>query len=144
MSDTATLALPIGLKVKLAPLLRLQSSDNAGERANASAAASRLLKNHGLDWHDLTERLLAEPQAAAPEPPPAHDAPSWKRSSGAIDLPRGQLTALLDVVEARSPFLPIKSVGFISSLRSRSYRPTVRLSEKQWAWLQDLLEATGM
>jgi hypothetical protein len=141
MSNTATRALPIGLKVKLAALLRLQSSDNAGERANASAAIGRLLKQHGLDWHDLTDMLLA---AAAPEPPPAHDAARWKRSSGAIDLPRGQLIALLDAVEARSPFLPIKSAGFISSLRSRSYRPTVHLSEKQWTWLQDLLEATGV
>ena len=79
MHDTATRALPTGLKVKLAPLLRLQSSDNAGERANASAAIGRLLKNHGLDWHDLTDG-----------------------------------------------------------------RPIARLSEKQWKWLQDLIEETGM
>ena len=65
MSDTATRALPTGLKVKLAPLLRLQSSDNAGERANASAVIGRLLKNNGLDWHDLTEALLAEPAPTA-------------------------------------------------------------------------------
>ena len=67
MSDTSPRALPTELKVKLAPLLRLQSSDNAGERANASAAVGRLLKNHGLDWHDLTDVLLAEP---VPRPPP--------------------------------------------------------------------------
>jgi hypothetical protein len=134
--------LPPELKAKIAPLLRLQASDNDGERANASAAIGRLLKNHKLDWHDLAEALLAEPQAAAPEPAPG--ATTWKRAAGTIDLPRGELIALLEVVEARSPFLPIKSAGFISSLRSRSYRPTVHLSEKQWAWLQDLLEATGV
>jgi hypothetical protein len=139
---SASARLSSQLKAKLGPLLRLQSSDNDGERANASAAVGRLLKNHGLDWHDLTEVLLAEPRPASE--PPAPQATTWKRSSGAIDLPRGQLIALLDVVEARSPFLPIKSAGFISSLRSRSYRPTVHLSEKRWAWLQDLLEATGV
>jgi hypothetical protein len=133
-------ALPTGLKAKLAPLLRLQASDNDGERANASAAIGRLLKNNGLDWHDLTEMLLAEPQAAASA---SSNNTSWKRSAGAIDLPRADLIALLDIVETKSPFLAIKSADFISSLRSRSYRPTVHLSEKQWVWLQDLLEATG-
>jgi hypothetical protein len=136
--------LPPELRTKLAPLLRLQSSDNDGERANASAAIGRLLKNHGLDWHDLTEVLLAEPQSVAPEPSPAQDVTTWKRSAGAMEMPRGQLIVLLDIVEARSPFLPIKSAGFISSLRSRSFRPTVHLSEKQWRWLQDLLETTGV
>jgi hypothetical protein len=130
------------LKRKIEPLLRMQASDNDNERANASAAIGRLLKNDGADWHDLTDALLAEPQAAAPEPQPG--ATTWNRSSGPIDLPRGELINLLDIVEARTPFLPIKAAEFISSLRSRSFRPIVHLSEKQWAWLQDLLEATGV
>jgi hypothetical protein len=143
MNDATARALPTGLKAKLAPLLRLQASDNDGERANASAAIGRLLKTHGLDWHDLTEVLLAEPKTTAPDPQPAPDATSsWKRSAGAIDLPRSQLIALLAIVEERSPFLPLKSASFVSSLRSRAWQPTVHLSEKQWAWLQDLLQAT--
>jgi hypothetical protein len=138
--------LPPELKAKLAPLLRLQASDNAGERANASAAIGRLLKNNGLDWHDLTELLLAEPQAAtSPELQPTPGArTTWKRSVGAIDLSRQQLIDLLDLVEAKSPFLPTKSAGFVSSLRDRAWQPQVHLSEKQWSWLQDLLEATGL
>src|SRR5262245_54340049 len=101
MSDTATRALPTGFKVKLAPLLRLQSSDNAGERANASAGIGRLLKSNGLDWHDLTEALLAEP---APRPPPPQPPPprpprgtTWKRTDGPAELPRDQLLALIDL-----------------------------------------------
>jgi hypothetical protein len=140
-------ALPAELKAKIAPLLRMQASDNDGERANASAAITRLLQRHGVDWHDLVQLLLAEPKPAAPEPAPPPNpggTTSWKRSAGAIDLPRGQLLALLAIVEEKSPFLPIKSAWFISSLRSRSFRPTVHLSEKQWAWLQDLIEATGV
>jgi hypothetical protein len=130
--------------MKLAPLLRMQGSDNDGERANASAAIGRLLKNHGLDWHDLTEFLLAGPVAPEPQPASPSSSPSWKRSTGAIDLSRDELIALLDVVETKSPFLPVKSASFISSLRSRAWRPTVHLSEKQWAWLQDLLQQTGV
>lgn len=138
--------LPPELKAKLAPLLRLQGSSNDGERSNASAAITRLLKRHGVDWHDLVEVLLADAPPVAPEPPPqpAPGATSWKRSTGPVDLPRRQLIDLLDLVEQRSEFLPIKSAGFISSLRARSFRPTIHLSEKQWSWLQDLLQQTGI
>ena len=142
MSDTATRAMPTGLKVKLAPLLRLQSSDNAGERANASAAVGRLLRKHGLDWHDLTEALLAEP---APRPAPPPRGTSWKRTDGPAELPRDQLLALIDLVEAANTHLSAKSSEFLSSLRDRAYgRPIARLSEKHWKWLQDLIEETGM
>ncbi len=137
----AAMQLPSELKAKLAPLLRLQSSSNDGERANASAAIGRLLARYNLDWHDLTELLLAEPAPPiAPAPPPDT---SWKRSSGAKDLPRKQLLILLDSIERRRPFLPIKSAGFVSSLRNY-HCPVVHLSERQWAWLQDLLVATGV
>jgi hypothetical protein len=133
--------LPPELKAKIASLLRLQASDIDGERAGASAAITRLLKTNGADWHDLVDVLLAEPQAAAPS---LSNNTSWKRSAGDVDLPREQLLELLDLVEQRSPFLAVKSRGFVDSLRSRAWRPTVHLSEKQWAWLQDLLEATGV
>jgi len=129
------------LKARLAPLLRLQASDNDGERANASAMIGKLLKRHGADWHDLVEVLLAERQRA---PDPDAGASTWKRKPGAIELPRGQLLELLGLIEQRVPFLPFKSAAFVASLRSRTWRPTVHLSEKQWAWLQDLLEATGV
>jgi len=145
MHDTATRALPTGLKVKLAPLLRMQSSDNASERANASAAVGRLLKNHGLDWHDLTDALLAEPAPRPPPPPPPPPrGTTWKRTDGPTELPRDQLLALIDLVEAANPHLSARSSEFLSSLRDRAYgRPIARLSEKQWKWLQDLIEETG-
>ena len=145
MSDTATRALPTGLKAKLAPLLRLQSSDNAGERANASAAIGRLLKNHGLDWHDLTDGLAGRACATAAPPPPPPRGTTWKRTDGPAELPRDQLLALIDLIEAANTRLSARSSEFLSSLRDRAYgRPIVRLSEKQWKWLQDLIEETGM
>jgi hypothetical protein len=129
-------ALPADLKLKLAPLLRIQASDNDGERANASAAINRLLKKYGLDWHDLTAVLLSNS-------PPQQQQSAWKRSSGPIDLPRKDLIELLDMVEQHTPSLSPKTVGFITTLRSRAYYSTVFLTEKQWKWLQDLVEATG-
>jgi hypothetical protein len=132
------------LRAKLAPLLRMQASNNDGERLNASNAIGRLLKNNGFDWHDLTEVLLADAPPVAPEPQPAPGATSWKRSDGPIDLPRKQLLELLDLIEQRSEFLPIRSASFITSLRERAWRPVVHLSEKQWQWVQDLLESTGV
>jgi hypothetical protein len=139
-----SMRLPPELRAKLAPLLRLQGSSNDGERANASAAITRLLQRHGADWHDLVELLLAEAPPVAPEPPPAAAGSSWKRSSGPIELPRADLIALLDLVEERSGFLSLKSREFVSSLRERAWRPATHLSERQWEWLQDLLEGTGV
>ena len=140
--------LPSELKAKLAPLLRMLASDNDGERANASAAVTRLLQRHGADWQDLTDVLLTEPKTSAsnpqPQPQPAQGATFSRRSDGPKDLPRAQLIELLDLIEANTPFLAIKSASFVSSLRSRAWRLQVHLSEKQWAWLQDLLEATGV
>ena len=89
----------------------MQASDNDGELANASRAIARLLQRHGADWHDVVEVLLAEPPAAAGLTP---DATTWKRSSGAVDLPREQLIALIDLVEEHSSFLPLKSREFVA------------------------------
>ena len=138
MANAATATQSADLKTKLAPLLRLQASDNDGERANASAAINRLLKKYGVDWHDLTAVLLSNPQPQQPT------RSAWKRSDGPINLRRADLIQLLDTVEQRTPGLSPKSVLFIATLRSRAIYSIVFLSAKQWKWLQDLVEATGV
>lgn len=47
MTDTAS------IKAKLAKLLRMQQSDNAGEAANAAAFVERLCREHGLTPEDI-------------------------------------------------------------------------------------------
>jgi hypothetical protein len=140
--------LPTETLQRITKLLLLMSSSHDGERASAAAAIGRTLENAGADWHDLVGLLGAYSGAgASPTPEGKTPAPasSWKRTTGPTDLPRDQLIQLLDLVEERTPFLPIKSAGFVSSLRERSYhRPTIHLSDKQWRWLQDLIEATGV
>jgi hypothetical protein len=48
---------------RLRQLLLLLSSDQPGEVAAAAAAISRTLKKAGASWHDLVDRLNAEPQS---------------------------------------------------------------------------------
>jgi hypothetical protein len=138
MTSPAAAMLSADLRAKLAPLLRMQSSDNDGERANASAAINRLLKKYGVDWHDLTEVLLSSPQ-----PQPQQSTRSTGRSTGPVNLPSEDLEELLDAIEQKLDLSP-KTAGFIGSLRERTddYE-IVFLSAKQWKWLQDLVEAAG-
>jgi hypothetical protein len=50
-----------------------------------------------------------------------------------------------DIIEEHNPFLTVKASEFVSSLRQRARLwPTVKLSAKQWKWLQDLLVGTGV
>ena len=118
------------------------ASTNDGERANAAAAIGRLLQRFERDIHDLTDALLADPQAAPAAPPP--QGTTWKRSDGPAELPREQLLELIDLIEAANTHLSAKSSEFLRSLRDRSFRPIVRLSEKQWRWMQSLIEETGV
>jgi hypothetical protein len=128
---------------KLEKLLLRCSSDHDGERAAATVAIGRLLKSHGADWHDLTALLhRGETSVLQPASPPPS---SWQRTSGPIDLPRAQLLELIDIIEDRISFLPMKSAEFLDSLRQRTRLwPTIRLTERQWAWFQDLLQKTGV
>ena len=87
--------------------------------------------------------MLADPASPPQSPPPRGT--SWKRADGPAELPRDQLLELIDLVEAANTHLSAKSSEFLSSLRDRAYgRPIARLSEKQWKWLQGLIEETGM
>jgi hypothetical protein len=143
---TTARALPVELKAKLAPILRMLSSDNAGDRANAASAAGRLLKSHGWDWHDLVDFLLVGPPSPpppSPPPPPPHKngGSTWDRTDGPTQLDRDQMLELIDLIEASSPYLSIKSRDFLTSLRNKSFgRPRVHFSAKQWDWFQDLVE----
>lgn len=129
------------LKKKIDPLLRLQASDNDHERSTASAAIGRLLKGAGNDWHDLVDALLGGPSS---QPPNRPQASVRQRSRGAVELPRGELLKLLGLIEQRMPFLSPRSHDFVASLRSHTWQQKVRLSEKQWHWLQSLVQQTGV
>ena len=140
--------LPAETLQRISKLLLMLSSAHDGERAAAAAAIGRALQGVGADWHDLVGLFNAPASPAATSTSSSasksKSPPTWTHTTGPIDLPRDQLLELLDMIEERTPFLPIKSAGFVSSLRERSHgRPVVHLSEKQWAWLQDLMVKAG-
>jgi hypothetical protein len=131
------------LRNKIGRLLLMQMSSHVGEREAALAAVTRMLERNNLTWHDLVAELTGpQPQPQAQQE--AYSTSTWKRTTGTIDLPRGQLIELLQLIEAKSPFLSIKAREFLDTLRSHAFRPTVHLTERQWNWLQDLVQQTGL
>jgi len=76
-ATTKARPIPDAIRKRLAQMLPLLSSDNAGECAAAAGAIGRLLKGHGLDWHDLTAAVTEPPGGAysKPEPPPRREPP---------------------------------------------------------------------
>jgi hypothetical protein len=122
---------------RLEKLLLLCSSDHDGERAAATAAIGRLLSANGCDWHDLAKMLAVPASSASPS--------SFKRSDGPAAIPRDQLLELINIIEERTPFFTLRSSEFLASLGDRArVFPIVRLSARQWRWLQDLAEQTGI
>ena len=73
MSQFITLA--SSTATRLAQLLLLLSSDQPGEIINAARAIGQTLQNAGADWHDLTAKLLTQPQIKAL--PDANDDDWW-------------------------------------------------------------------
>ena len=51
---------------RLAKICGLLGSDQDGERAAAAAAATRVLRDHGLSWSDLVHRGAAAASNSAP------------------------------------------------------------------------------
>jgi hypothetical protein len=147
---TAASPLPPEARAKLGKLLLMLSSTHDGERAAAAAAIERLLRANGCDLHDLVALINLNggaglASAPPPSPPSPSSSPSWQRTSGPTTMPRDQLLEILEIIEGRSSFLPIKSAEFVASLRERARcRPAVRLSERQWDWLQDLMQRSGV
>ena len=52
--------IPDAARPKIARLLLLLSSDNAGEVAASAAGIGRVLEAHGCDWHDLATILTGD------------------------------------------------------------------------------------
>jgi hypothetical protein len=127
--------LPPEVLDRLGKLMLMLSSPNDSERVAATEAIGRLLKSPDRDWHDLAGMLNASETPAAPWPA-FRPSSSWRRTTGPVNLEREQLVDLLDLIEERCEFLPVKSAEFVSSLRIQARLwSVVQLSERQWKWL---------
>jgi hypothetical protein len=59
--DSAAAETIPALADKFIKLLGMLSSEHAGERANAIAAAERLRKQHGVTWRDIVRPAITKP-----------------------------------------------------------------------------------
>jgi hypothetical protein len=121
------------LRDKLGKLLPMLSSDHDGERVGAVAAIQRLLKSHGLDWHDLAASIIATPAAREPPRPQSEDGTSTTMCAE-------DLIGLIARVRRSGAWLGPRSEQFLDGLLERAHTfPSVFISPKQQRWLDDLV-----
>ena len=124
--------LPPAVKERLSKLMLMLGAPSDGERAAAAGMITTLLKEHGLDWHDIIGSM-GQPQAAPkPEQPPP---PRGNANPGYMDSE--ELRVLIHRIE-RSP-LNTRARQFLAGTLDRAdIYDSVFFSDKQWTWFQDL------
>jgi len=128
---TSVKPIPPAIKTRLDKLMLLLGSANAGEAANAAGLITALLREHGLDWHDIVGAMGAQkPDPFAPPPPPRGNGNPGTMSAD-------ELRELIHKIE-RSP-LNERARQFLAGMRDRAdIYDSVFFSDKQWKWFEDL------
>ena len=126
--------LPPAVKERLGKLMLMLGAPSDGERAAAAGMITTLLKEHGLDWHDIIG-AMGEPTASSRNSPPPPPPPRGNANPGYMDSE--ELRALIHTIE-RSP-LNTRARQFLAGMRDRAdLYGEVFFSDKQWTWFQDL------
>jgi hypothetical protein len=140
VASTKVRPLPPGVRTRLDKMLLLLGSDNDGERAAASGMITNLLREHGLDWHDVVGSI-GQPvpgSATSPKPPPTQS----KSPSGGQTMTADELRQLVHVI-LRSP-LNERARQFLAGMMDRAdIYDVVYFSDKQWHWIRDLARRAG-
>jgi hypothetical protein len=138
VASTKVRPLPPGVRTRLDKMLLLLGSDNDGERAAASGMITNLLREHGLDWHDIVGSIGQPAAAAAPKPPPRNPVPM----PVGHEITADELKRLVHLI-LRSP-LNKRAREFLAGMMDRAnIYDLVFLSDKQWIWLRDLARRAG-
>ena len=143
-ATTKTLPLSPEVRRRVSQMLPLLSSTNAGECVAAAGAIGRLLRAHGLDWHDLTA-AITEPASEArtkPEPPPRREPPPPPPPG--YNLTSQEVKDLVQAILSHHHFLNDRSKAFLTGQLERAKYGRVLFSEKQWKWLMDLAAQAGI
>ena len=137
VAHTQVRPLPLGVRARLDKLMLMLGSENDTERASAAGMITSLLKEHGLDWHDVVGSIgQPTPQTPAPSAKPSYS-PSIQKTMSAGEL---QLMAHRIL---RSP-INDRSRHFLAGLLDRAnIYGSISLSNKQWHWLRDLAKRAG-
>jgi 1,6-anhydro-N-acetylmuramate kinase len=132
MASTTIRALPPALRDRLNKLLLLLGSDQAGESSAAAGKITALLKEHGLDWHDLVGSIGEAARSAPHKPPPQAKAPGGQQVMSAAALHQ-----LIHQI-LRSP-INQRARRFLAGMQDHADTfGSVKFSDKQWHWLMDL------
>ena len=135
-SQTHVRPLPPDVRARLDKLMLMLGSGNDHERAAASGMITSLLREHGLDWHDLVGSI-GQP-APAPKPPPAKAKPQ----PGPQEMTAVEVKQLVHLI-LRSP-LNDRARQFLAGIMDRAeIYDVVRFSDKQWIWIRDLARRAG-
>ena len=137
-SQTHVRPLPPGVRARLDKLMLMLGSVNDHERAAASGLITSLLREHGLDWHDLVGSIGQPAPAATPKPPPAKAKPQ----PGPQEMTAAEVKQLVHLI-LRSP-LNDRARQFLAGIMDRAeIYDVVRFSDKQWIWIRDLARRAG-
>jgi len=142
-ATTKARPIPDVIRKRLSQLMPLLSSSNAGECAAAAGAIGRLLKGHGLDWHDLTAAVTEPPGGAysKPEPPPRREPPPPPDTH---NLSAAEVKELVQAILSHHHYLNERSKAFLLGQLDRAKYGRVLFSDKQWKWLMDLTSQAGI
>jgi hypothetical protein len=137
VASTKVRPLPVSVRSRLDKLMLMLGSSNEGERAAAAGLINNLLKEHGLDWHDVVGSI-GQPAPAAPKPPPRKPVPM----PVGHEITADELKQLVHLI-LRSP-LNKRAREFLAGMMDRAdIYDLVILSDKQWVWLRDLARRAG-
>jgi hypothetical protein len=129
--------IPSELRGRLDKLLLMLGSEHEGESAAAAGKITALLKQHGLDWHDVVGSI-GQAARSAPHPPP----PKPKPQGGPQSMTAEELKKLVHLI-LRSP-INNRSRQFLAGIMDRAQiYGRVTFSDKQWIWLRDLARRAG-
>lgn len=130
-------SIPLDIRERLNKLLLLLGSNHEGESAAAAAKVTALLKQHGLDWHDLVGSIGEAARTAPKSPPRKAESPGGQQSMSAAALHQ-----LIHQI-LRSP-LNDRARRFLTAMQSHADTfGMVKFSDKQWHWLMDLARRAG-
>jgi hypothetical protein len=134
---TAARPIPPEIRDQLNKLLLVLGSTSEGESASAAGMITKLLKRHGLDWHDVVGSI-GQVARSAPPPPPR----KTKTYTRPQTMTAAELQALVHLI-LRSP-LNNRARHFLAGMVDRAQiYGSVQFSDKQWMWLQDLARRAG-
>lgn len=129
--------LPADLCKRLARLLPLLASDQAGEVVAAAQAITRTLKAAERDWHDLVHQLTLEPPPSRSDP---RKAPPSRDYAGTQAIDGDYVLDLIKAIRASRAKLTPKARDFLVGLEERANTyGLVYFTVRQWEWFIDLL-----